>query len=178
MLQLCGAFRCIFLLGRIICHQTHSKNECTRALEDWRGTPGAWSGLVDHCHPAVKCWGGFWGEKIDSCWKLIVYQLQKVRLGVSQGEWNIDQLWFRCRNVLGRHGKVRGAVGTWDSSHGQNSSPREGREKRECAQKGRKGPLASKCTYFASSYSHFQGQLEGKKKWWGHVWLFQPPKLY
>lgn len=48
--------------------------------------------------------------------------------------------------------------------------------KRECAQKGRKGPLASKGTYFSSSYSHSQGLLEGKKK--GEVmFAFQALKI-
>ena len=109
--------------------------------------------------PSSKVLGGFWGEKIKNRWRLIVHQLQKIGLGGLQGEWNIDQFWFRCRNVLGRHGKVRGAVGTWDSSHGQNSSPRDRRGKGNVL-KRENGPLASKYTCFASFYRHFQGLLE------------------
>lgn len=64
--------------------------------------------------PRSEVLGGFWGEiksqgRRRSCCRLIVHQLQKIWLGGQQGEWNIDQFWFRCRNVLGRHAKFRGS---------------------------------------------------------------------
>lgn len=124
--------------------------------------------------PSSKVLGGFWGEKIKSCWRLIVHQSEDMA-GRVAGEWNIDQLWFRCRNVLGRHGKVRGAVGTWDSSHGQNSSPRDRRGKGNVLRRGERG-LWPRSALLLPAPAATSRACWSEKNRWGHAWLFQPPK--
>lgn len=152
---------CIYLFGRIVYHQNHYKNVCKGFLGDWRV-------LVDHWHRVVKCSKAS-QEEDQGLLEVNRSPASEDRLGGCSREWNIDQLWFKCRNVLGRHGKVRGSI--WhlrQLPRAKFLSQRRNR-KRECAPKGRKGSLASKCTYFASSYSHSQGLLEGEEKKKGEV---------
>lgn len=64
--------------------------------------------------------------------------------------------------MLGRHRKVREQSAPETAPMGKIPLPETGEEKGMCLE-GRQGPLASECTDFASSYSHFQGLLERNK---------------
>lgn len=168
---------CISLFREILYRQNHCKDVSEWLLEEWRGHR-CLSGLVDHWHPAVKC--GEAGRCLGKDQELLEVNCSPASEGpVGRQAGGSDTLtssdWDAGMCQGGAERSV-GAVGTWDSSHGQNSSPRDWTGRGNVFRSRERG-LWPQLLLFCQLLQPFPRSAGEKKESLGHVWLFQLPKL-